>query len=96
MIAASYAEGFGLPLIEAAHFNLPIISRNIPVFREVAGDHAFYFDAKNGDELALQLKQWLGLFACKEHPLPGNLRALSWRQSTEELVSILKSIMITM
>ncbi len=45
LIAASYGEGFGLPLIEAAQHNLPIIARDIPVFREVAGSYAQYFAA---------------------------------------------------
>ena len=43
LLLASQGEGFGLPLIEAARRHLPIIARDIPVFREVAGDHAYYF-----------------------------------------------------
>lgn len=46
LIAASEGEGFGLPLIEAAQHGKPIIARDIPVFGEVAGDHAYYFDAQ--------------------------------------------------
>lgn len=44
LIAASEGEGFGLPLIEAARHGLPVLVRDIPVFREVAGDAATYFD----------------------------------------------------
>lgn len=40
LIAASYDEGFGLPLIESG---LPVIARDIEVFREVLGDNALYF-----------------------------------------------------
>ena len=43
LIAASRDEGYGLPIIEAAHFELPVIARNIPVFREVGGSWATYF-----------------------------------------------------
>jgi glycosyltransferase involved in cell wall biosynthesis len=43
LLAASEAEGFGLPLIEAARYKLPIIARDTPIFREVAGEWAFYF-----------------------------------------------------
>jgi glycosyltransferase involved in cell wall biosynthesis len=37
LIAASYAEGFGLPLVEAAQYKLPLLVRDIPVFLEIAG-----------------------------------------------------------
>ncbi len=43
LIAASEGEGFGLPIIESAQHGIPVILRDIPVFREVAGDGAFYF-----------------------------------------------------
>lgn len=35
LIHPSQSEGFGLPIIEAAYFNLPIIASNIPVFQEL-------------------------------------------------------------
>lgn len=40
LIAASYDEGFGLPLIESG---LPVIARDIEIFREVLGGNALYF-----------------------------------------------------
>ena len=40
LIMASEGEGFGLPLIEAAQHDLPLIARDLPVFREIAGDAA--------------------------------------------------------
>jgi glycosyltransferase involved in cell wall biosynthesis len=43
LIAASEGEGFGLPIIESAQHGIPVMLRDIPVFREVAGDAAFYF-----------------------------------------------------
>ncbi len=43
LVHPSLAEGFGLPLIEAAYFQLPIFASNIPVFKELMHDtfHAF-------------------------------------------------------
>lgn len=41
-IFPSIYEGFGLPLLEAARFNVPILCSDIPVFREIAGGHARY------------------------------------------------------
>lgn len=58
LLAASIGEGYGLPLIEAAQHGLPVIARDIPVFREVMGDGAHYLPqdvAKWDDVLRGQL-----------------------------------------
>lgn len=59
LIASSYGEGFGLPLIEAAQHKLPIIARDIPVFEEVAGKYAFYFTGLTPEVLANSVCEWL-------------------------------------
>ncbi len=59
LLAASFGEGFGLPLIEAARHGLPVIARDIPVFREVAGEHACYFKDSGGTTLVAVLAKWL-------------------------------------
>lgn len=89
LIAASYGEGFGLPLIEAAQHNLPIIARDIPVFREVAGDHAFFFSAKQPEELAEAIQEWLSLYEKRAHPSPDEMHWLTWAESADQLLSIL-------
>ena len=43
LLFASYAEGFGLPLIEAASHGLPILARDMPTAREILGSHATFF-----------------------------------------------------
>ncbi|MDZ7598487.1 MAG: glycosyltransferase [Desulfobacterales bacterium] len=80
-IAASYGEGFGLPLIEAAQHKLPVIVRDIPVFREVAGEHAYYFDAQTPDTLARTIRTWLGLYHSNQHPKSDEMPWLTWRKS---------------
>lgn len=44
LIMPSFAEGFGVPIIEALAANTPVLCSDIAVFREVAGDLADYFD----------------------------------------------------
>jgi glycosyltransferase involved in cell wall biosynthesis len=44
LIMPSLAEGFGVPIIEAFAANTPVLCSDIPVFREVAGELADYFD----------------------------------------------------
>ena len=40
----SYLETFGHPLLEAMAAELPVAAADIPVFREIAGEAAIYFD----------------------------------------------------
>jgi glycosyltransferase involved in cell wall biosynthesis len=87
LLAASSGEGFGLPLIEAAQHGLPVIARDIPVFREVAGEHAFYFTANGADELAAALRQWLAQDAQGSAPQSTGMAWMTWEQSTRQLLS---------
>jgi glycosyltransferase involved in cell wall biosynthesis len=86
LIAASECEGFGLPIIEAAQYGLPIIARDIPIFREVAGEHAFYFDGSSAEPLANALRAWLTLG--KNVPKSDSIKPFTWQQSSQELVDI--------
>lgn len=85
LIAASYGEGFGLPLIEAAQHKLPIIARDIPVFREVAGHHASYFRGSSPEELAESVRGWLDLYSNNAHPRSDAMPWLTWQQSACQL-----------
>lgn len=42
----SYAEGFGIPILEAFEAGCPAVLSSIPCFTEVAGDAAIYFNPK--------------------------------------------------
>lgn len=86
LIAASCGEGFGLPLIEAAQHKLPIIARDIPVFREVAGDHAYYFDSDQPEGMAVSLQHWLELYHQGKHPRSDIMPWLSWEESARLLL----------
>jgi len=89
LLMASEGEGFGLPLIEAAQHKLPILARDIPVFREVAGEHAFYFSGLEPEALAKAVKEWLELYKNGRHPKSDKMPWLTWRESTRNLVNIL-------
>src|SRR5208282_3512109 len=89
LIAASRGEGFGLPLVEAARHGLPIIARDIPVFREVAGGHAFYFAGDKPDALAQAIKEWLALCAKGKHPQSDAMPWNTWAKTVERLHGIL-------
>ncbi len=52
LIFPSKFEGFGLPILEAFHTQLPVLSSNATVLPEVAQDGAAYFDPDSPTELA--------------------------------------------
>ena len=86
LIAASVDEGFGLPLIEAARYKLPIMARDIPVFREVAGQYAYYFTGFNAQDLADAIVNWLNLQQQGKAPLSDGMPWLTWEQSGQQLL----------
>ena len=89
LIAASEGEGFGLPLVEAARHKLSIIARDIPVFREVAGEHAFYVAGERPEALAQAVKEWLTRYHQGKHPKSDAVPWMTWAQTVERLKAIL-------
>ncbi|MGB3750376.1 MAG: glycosyltransferase family 1 protein, partial [Arcobacteraceae bacterium] len=87
LISPSKAEGFGLPLIEAARYDLPIIARDIPIFQEVAQHHAYYF--QNDDDpktMSESIKKWLDLYKQHNHPKSTDMPWLTWEESLSQLL----------
>ncbi|CAN7647243.1 glycosyltransferase family 1 protein [Variovorax sp. LjRoot290] len=87
LLVPSEGEGFGLPLIEAAMKGKPIIARDIPVFREVAGDHSYYFDGLSAVDLSEHLKLWIALREAGNEPRSAGLQWLTWKQSAQQLLT---------
>jgi glycosyltransferase involved in cell wall biosynthesis len=87
LVSASEGEGFGLPLIEAAKQGIPILLRDLPVFREVAGDHAFYFSGLLAEDLASSVRKWLSLEQQKQVPDSKLIPILTWAQSAAQLIN---------
>ncbi len=85
LIFPSFVEGFGMPLIEAAHHGAQVIASDIPVFREVGGDGAVYFDVL--DPLALAERVRAALSETRDFKPP---TVTTWRQSAARLVSLVR------
>ncbi len=56
-VLPSTYEGFGMPILEAMQFNTPVAISDIPVFREVAGKAAYYFDPLSLESISNALQQ---------------------------------------
>ena len=86
LLAPSEGEGFGLPLVEAARHNLPILCRDLAVFREVADEHATYFSGEAPLSLADAVRTWLGAYKRGETPSSSGMPWLTWDQSARGLL----------
>jgi glycosyltransferase involved in cell wall biosynthesis len=86
LLSPSEGEGFGLPLIEAAQKGIPIIARSLPVFREVAGEHAYYFDGLAPADLADAVQAWLALQRDGTAPQSTGMPWLTWDQSAQQVL----------
>jgi len=86
LLMPSEGEGFGLPLIEAAKAQLPIIARDLPIFREIAQEHAFYFKGLQPCDLADAIEAWLHMHSCGKIPASKNISWLTWKESSQQLL----------
>lgn len=86
LIFASVAEGFGLPIVEAAYLGLPAIASDISVFREIGGDNLSYFDVADSEGLAAQLR------AALARPKSADRLAdfLTWNEAAANLFSLIE------
>lgn len=89
LIAPSEAEGFGLPVIEAAQHGVPLLLRDIPVFREIAGEAAAYFADGTTVTLARAIADWLAAIAAGRAPDPAPLRWRTWDASAAAVLQAL-------
>jgi glycosyltransferase involved in cell wall biosynthesis len=88
VICASYAEGFGLPIAEAARRERPVIASDIPVFREVGGEGVAYFRVNDADALAQTIRRW----SAGEIPTdPAKVSRSSWSDAAECITKIIIS-----
>jgi glycosyltransferase involved in cell wall biosynthesis len=91
LLQPSSDEGFGLPALEAAACGCPVLASDIPVFREVLDDAAYYVPA--GDALAWSraiVEIATDKSASRELRKRGPLRAacFSWDVAAEQTLQV--------
>lgn len=93
IIMASVDEGFGLPIIEAVHFNKYLILRDIKVFREITDGNAYFFSGYKAITLANAIQQWISLYNKGQAPSSQDIKIYSWHETAEYVMKhlILKS-----
>jgi glycosyltransferase involved in cell wall biosynthesis len=58
LLFPSFAEGFGMPLVEALSAGTPVLASPLPAFREIAGDVPDYIDPLDGPSWAAAIEDY--------------------------------------
>jgi len=93
LIHPSLSEGFGLPLIEAIHFNCSVIASDIPVFNEIMNNQYFKFDPVNAKDITNKIN--LFLQKKPKYDYSQILKKYSFKKMAEETIKIYKQVLKT-
>lgn len=94
LIFPSLSEGFGIPVLEAYFYRIPLLLSNQASLPEVAADAAIYFDPYNVEDIKNTLLQFI---ANPHRPLlierqTKRLARYSWKKTSSQLQSFLQKI----
>lgn len=89
VIVASYAEGYGLPLLEAVEQGKPVLARDLAVFRQFETPLVSYFAAESGVEaISGTVDRWLETADSlgKSEQIVRGVELPTWRASLHSLL----------
>lgn len=95
LASLSRAEGYGLPLVEAMSLGTPVITSDIPIFREVGGDAALYVDPASPRQFAdaVRTLQQPGDWEDASRKSVARAAEFSWDESARQLVDVAAEVM---
>ncbi len=90
LVSPSLMEGFGLPIIEALSFNIPVIASDIPVYRELFDGLVNFFNPYSVDDLALKLSNAADhkLRPADTKKITHTLHKFSWEKAAKETLEL--------
>nr|WP_218857338.1 glycosyltransferase family 1 protein [Leifsonia soli] len=94
LVTASHDEGFGIPLVESMTLGTPVVVSDIPIFREIGGEAALYFDADAPEQLAARIRHLEddGVWAARSAAARAQAARYTWDASAERLLGVLTEV----
>lgn len=95
LVFPSFIEGFGMPVLEAMHAGLPVITSNHGALAEVAGDAALLVDPSHPEDIAAAMSRIAtDTVLCKELREKGLVRAgqFSWQKTAKEILEVITNV----
>ncbi|MDQ1582915.1 MAG: hypothetical protein QOF36_969, partial [Microbacteriaceae bacterium] len=91
LVTASLDEGFGIPLVESMSLGIPVVVSDIPIFREIGGSAALFFDARNPDALVTEVRRLEQSGVWAQHSAASRREAAkyTWAASANHLLTVL-------
>jgi glycosyltransferase involved in cell wall biosynthesis len=88
----SYAEGFGLPPLEAMQCGVPVVVSNRTAMPEVCGQAVLYTDPDDAEKMAAQIDLLLtdeALYHLKAKQGIAQARKFSWKKAANEILTLI-------
>lgn len=93
LVTASHDEGFGIPLVEAMTLGTPVVVSDIPIFREIGGTAALFFDADGPEQVAARVRHLEedGVWAARSAASRAQAERYTWDGSARHLLTVLEA-----
>jgi glycosyltransferase involved in cell wall biosynthesis len=94
-IFPSIYEGFGLPVLEALSFNVPIAVSNVSSLPEIAGEAALKFDPNIPEDIAKQIIRLLEDSDLKENLKrlgDERIKSFTWEKTAKKTLDVYRSL----
>ena len=95
-IFPSFSEGFGLGVLEAFYYHLPLLCSNMTSLPEIAGDAALYFNPFDTNEMAAAIVKFYTDTSLREDLIAKGkerLKVFSWKKNALKAVQLYEHIL---
>ncbi|MDB5160733.1 MAG: putative glycosyl transferase group 1 [Candidatus Saccharibacteria bacterium] len=92
LVMPSHYEGFGMPILEAMSYGVPAAVSDIPVFHEVAGNAAAYFDKDDVGSIATSIENVLRDDQAIKNNMGRQLEKYNWDSVAFDVMASFKKV----